>query len=192
QTSGIFRHVPVFVLPEFLNFGCTMVVAALRDAPTPDVLRHVLLPRPGEDFALALTGFSGYAAALFAADAWWVARGQRSGRMAPAAAAALTWMVPGSGHFLLGQRSKGLLTGAAVLIVFGLGLFFGGGHSVERSSYTLWWAGQALCGIGALFAALVTAPGRMTEFPESLDLGYVLATCAGLMNLMLMTDAFTI
>jgi hypothetical protein len=82
--------------------------------------------------------------------------------------------------------------GAAVAIVFALGLLFSLGHAVDRGIAPVWWIGQSLCGGGALFAALVTAPLQMTEFPEQLDLGTVLCTVAGLMNLVVMVDAFTV
>ncbi len=93
---------------------------------------------------------------------------------------------------VVGQRDKGLLVGAAVLLVFGFGLLVSHGHAVDRAIAPVWWIGQLLCGGGTLFAALVTAPLEMTTFPEYLDMGTVLCTVGGLMNLVVMIDAFTI
>jgi hypothetical protein len=193
SNEGLLRYFPVLLLPEFANFGCTMVVNGLRETAAPDALRHVLLPRPGEEWASMLTGFSGIVTALWASDAFFLARGRASRiRWSPAAVAAASWMLPGAGHWMAGQKSKGVVVGAAVLITFVAGLGMGMGHSVDRAFYTLWWAGQAFCGVGTLFASLVTAPMTMSEYPELLDLGYILCTVAGLMNLMVMTDAYAV
>ena len=40
----------------------------------------------------------------------------------PALCAGLSWLLPGLGHAKAGQKDKGLLVGAAVTIVFALGL----------------------------------------------------------------------
>jgi len=82
--------------------------------------------------------------------------------------------------------------GVAVAIVFALGLAFSHGHAVDRATYSVWWIGQNLFGGGSLFAALVTGPLRMEGAPPNLDLGVVLCTVAGLMNLVVMVDAYTV
>jgi TM2 domain-containing membrane protein YozV len=190
--TGITRYFPVLLLPEFANVGATVLAATLREADTPELARQMLLPRPGEHLGMMLTGFSGILAALFASDAFCIAGRRPAPRIAPSWAAGLSWMVPGLGHVLAGQRSKGFLLGAAVLSMFGFGLLVAEGHAVDRAAYPLWWAGQAFCGIGAVFTTLVTAPLQMQADVASLDLGIVLCTVAGLMNMMVMTDAFAV
>ena len=51
---------------------------------------------------------------------------------------------------------------------------------------------RATTGAGAVAAALVTGPMRVTSTPLELDLGVILCTVAGLMNLVVMCDAFTV
>ena len=106
--------------------------------------------------------------------------------------AALSWLLPGLGHARAGQRDKGIVMGLAVAIVFALGLVFSEGHGVDRANYSVWWIGQNLFGGGSLFAALVTGPMRSAGQIAELDLGIVLCTVAGLMNLVVMCDAFTV
>lgn len=190
--GGLFRYFPVLLLPEFANFGPTVLVASIREADTQELLRRVQLPRDGEDLAMLLTGFSGILSVLWACDAWWTAEQRRARGISPPVAAAVTWMLPGAGHLLAGQRGKGLLLGAAVLVMFVAGLAFGAGHSVDRAASPFWWAGQAFCGIGTVFATFVTAPTKMAAYPEMRDLGIILCTIAGLMNMMVMTDAYSV
>lgn len=186
------------LMPELLSLGPTVIASALRDVSTPELQRAVQLPVPGEHLGFLLAGMSGPVAALWMADAVWIATGERragptSGPSTmPSVAAAVSWLVPGLGHVLAGQRSKGLLLGAAVLAVFFGGVALGAGHSVDRGQFPVWWGGQLLCGGGTILASLTTAPLELTSLPTYLDLGVILCTMAGLMNVMVMTDAYTV
>ncbi len=49
----------------------------------------------------------------------------------PPLAALATWVVPGGGYWLLGQRGRALTVGLTVLLLFALGLLIGGVRSLE-------------------------------------------------------------
>lgn len=55
-------------------------------------------------------------------------------------------ILPGAGHFLLGERSRALAIAAGVLGLFFGGLFIGGIDSVDSREDRLWFIGQALVG----------------------------------------------
>lgn len=186
-------------LPELLNLPANALGALLAWDGTPSGERLWRLPRPLEHLGGFLTAASGLLAAFWSAAAHWDLRVRRdAGDDAPAPianpalCAGLSWLVPGLGHARAGQKDKGLLMGAAVLIVFAMGLLFSHGHAVDRATASVWWIGQNLCGGGSLFAALVTGPLRMEGAPANLDLGVILCTVAGLMNLVVMVDAYTV
>lgn len=189
--EGFLRYFPVLLQPEFVNLGCTTLVSFFRDVDAADA-RHILLPRSGEHLWMFVSGASGFAAAFWAADALWIAGGARRARATPMFAAVLSWIVPGSGHVLAGQKSKGILLGAVVLVTFALGLALGEGHSCDRAQMPFWWAGQSVCGGGVAFAALFTGPLKMESYPALLDLGVILCTIAGLMNAIVITDAWSV
>ena len=187
------------VLPEVLNLPANALGALLAWDGSPSGERLWRLTRPLEHIAGFLTGASGMLAAFWSAAGHWDLRVRRDGGDGttapvanPALCAALSWLVPGLGHARAGQKDKGVLVGAAVLLVFALGLLFSQGHAVDRAEYSVWWIGQNLCGGGSLFAALVTGPLRREGAPLDLDLGIVLCTVAGLMNLVVMVDAYTV
>ncbi|MEZ6037450.1 MAG: DUF6677 family protein [Planctomycetota bacterium] len=190
-------------LPEVLNLPASTIGAALAFDGSPSGLRLERLLTAGEHLGGWLTGASGMLAAFWAAQAHWQYRLRRDARPAegqplpqptahPALCAALSWLVPGLGHAKAGQKDKGVLMGLAVLAVFALGLLVSGGRAVDRADNAVWWIGQNLFGGGSLFASLVTAPMRGEGVPLDLDLGVVLCTVAGLMNLVVMVDAFTV
>lgn len=191
------------VLPEVLNLPAQILGSLLSYDGTATGLRLQRLPRDLEHIAGWVTAASGMLAAFWAAAGHWELRLRRDGQARdagaaprpaanPALCAGLSWLVPGLGHARAGQRDKGVVMGVAVTIVFALGLVFSSGHAVDRAQYGVWWIGQNLFGGGSLFAALVTGPMRSVETPIDLDLGIVLCTVAGLMNLVVMCDAFTV
>lgn len=197
--AAVFRFVPVNLLPEMLNLPAAAIGSTLAFTPGYEAERLWRLPRPGEDLPVWLTAASGMLAAFWAAAGRFQLRLRRDGGEAPprpvcdpGLAAGLSWLVPGLGHWRAGQRDKGVVMGLAVVAVFALGMVFSHGHAVDRAIAPVWWIGQHLFGGGSLFAALVTAPRPMTAFPSELGLGTVLCTVAGLMNLVVMIDAFTI
>jgi hypothetical protein len=210
--SGLTRELGRFglplTLPELLNLPGLLLGSWLSWESGFEAERMWRLPRQDivggfEHLGGFLTAASGMLAAFWAADATWTRRWRRDARddtrapvCNPALAAGVSWLLPGLGHWRAGQRDKGLLMGAAVAIVFALGLVFSQGHGMDRGLAPVWWMGQSLFGGGALFAALVTAPLEMASspggIPENLDLGTVLCTVAGLMNLVVMIDAFTV
>jgi hypothetical protein len=186
-------------LPELLNLPAHALGAIVAWDGSPEGERLWRLPRPMEGLFAFLTAASGMLAAFWSAAGHWDLRVRRDGGASapppvanPALCAGLSWIVPGLGHARAGQQDKGLLMGAAVLVVFAAGLVFSHGHAVDRAITDVWWIGQNLCGGGSLFAALVTGPLRMEAAPPNLDLGVVLCTVAGLMNLVVMVDAYTV
>jgi hypothetical protein len=189
----------VVTLPEIMNLPANAIGAILAWDGSPTGERLWRLPRSMEHLGGFLSGASGMLAAFWSAAGHWEMRRRRDGGndcpapiADPALCAGLSWLVPGLGHVRAGQKDKGMLLGAAVLIVFAMGLVFSHGHAVDRATASVWWIAQNLCGGGSLFAALVTGPLRMEAAPMHLDLGIVLCTVAGLMNLVVMVDAFTV
>jgi TM2 domain-containing membrane protein YozV len=187
-------------LPEILNLPALAIGGILSYASDFESMRAWYLPRPMEDLGGFLTAASGMLAAFWGADGIWSLRWRRDAKDGvtnapvcnPALAAGLSWLLPGAGHAIAGQRDKGVLMGNAVFVVFAVGMWCSDGHAVDRQIASVWWIGQALFGGGALFASLVTAPIEMTSSPDNLELGTNLCTVAGLMNLVVMIDAFTV
>lgn len=186
-------------LPELLNLPANALGALLSFDASPTGERLWRMPRTGEHIAGWLTAASGMLAAFWSASAHFELRRRRDGGFTPPVpvadpglCAGLSWLLPGLGHARAGQRDKGMLMGAAVVILYAMGLFFSAGHAVDRANASVWWIGQNLFGGGSLFAALVTGPWRMEEPVVQLDLGIVLCTVAGLMNLVVMVDAYTV
>lgn len=104
----------------------------------------------------------------------------------------VAWLVPGSGHFLLGKRARGLAFLAIVLTAFLLGIH------LEGNLYRI-VAGQPLsllATLGAMGAGLPYFVARLvagfTGDPAAtmFEYGSIFLLSAGLMNLLLVLDVW--
>ena len=119
------------------------------------------------------------------------ARPERS----PYLAAGLAWLIPGLGHFWLGRRSTGVAFAALVAATFLAGLSFQGRlYAVEAGQPLTILATFAVYGSGVLnlaARALSENPGG-TILATTYEYGCAYLLTAGLMNLLLLLDAWDI
>ena len=111
---------------------------------------------------------------------------------------ALSWLVPGGGHFLLGKRLRGALLCGCVMLSFTVGMLMRGylfewqtGDLFTTLIYCGGFIANLASGVPYLFA-------RWLGYSEPdmaghvIDYGTKFLVCAGLMNILAMVDAFEI
>jgi hypothetical protein len=112
-----------------------------------------------------------------------------------AVAVLLAWIFPGLGHAYLGRRRTALFYALIVTATFLLGLSFEGRlYTIERSQPLTILATFAVSGAGSLNLAarfLSNNPGG-TILSPTYEYGCAYLLTAGLMNLLLMLDAWDI
>ena len=117
------------------------------------------------------------------------------GKRSPLVAAALAWVFPGLGHLYLGKRRLALAYAAIVVTTFLLGLSFEGRlYTVEQGQPLTILATFAVHGAGLLpiaARALLDNPGG-SILSVTFEYGCSYLLTAGLMNLLLMLDAWDI
>jgi hypothetical protein len=110
-------------------------------------------------------------------------------------AAALAWVFPGLGHLYLGRRGRALAYAAIVVTMFLLGMSFEGRlYSVEQGQPLTILATFAVHGAGLLpigARALSGNPGG-SILSVTFEYGCAFLLTAGLMNLLLLLDAWDI
>ena len=108
----------------------------------------------------------------------------------------LAWLVPGSGHLLLGRIGRGLLLASVVYLLYFTGLLLGGHlyglHNVDESGLLAYVFGFCDLGTGLVYLmslwgniGLVDQASRATA-----EYGNVFIMIAGLLNYLLALDAF--
>ncbi|MEE2941379.1 MAG: DUF6677 family protein [Planctomycetota bacterium] len=154
------------------------------------------LPFPdGLHVGMMLTSAAGILNLLLAARAHFDARA-RSGAVIDGAArhpgtcALLGWLVPGLGHLAQGRVARGLVAFVLVVGLFALGTMLAEGTNLDRTRHFYYWAGQAFLGPIAFGAEIANGHSMMTERPEYADAGVMLASIAGMLNVMLLLDVY--
>lgn len=100
------------------------------------------------------------------------------------------WLVPGLGHVLQGRKARGLIAFVLVVGLFGLGTFLAEGVNLDRTRHFYYWAGQAFLGPVAFLTEMANGHSMMEVRPEYGDAGVMLASIAGMLNVMLMLDVY--
>ncbi|HTO77278.1 MAG TPA: DUF6677 family protein [Thermoanaerobaculia bacterium] len=112
-----------------------------------------------------------------------------------ATAVLLAWIVPGLGHFYLGRRRTGILFAIIVTVCFVLGLSFEGRlYTIEQGQPLTILATFAVYGAGILNLAARALSSNIggTVLAPTYEYGCAYILTAGLMNLLLMLDAWDI
>jgi hypothetical protein len=130
--------------------------------------------------------------------------GPKSKTAAPARASAdtgwlalvcgLAWLIPGSGHLLLGRRQKGLVFLIALPLMFAIGLWLQGRlFPLELSDPLVFLGAIANRGIGApFFVARMMDAGAGTVTALSYEYGNTFLMTSGLLNFLVVLDAFDV
>ncbi len=84
------------------------------------------------------------------------------------AAPVMAWLAPGLGHFIIGERARGLVLGLTIYLLFAGGLFMGGIRAINPEDQPIWTYTQFLSGWPMLIAnqlqkAAVAQVGDMTH-----------------------------
>lgn len=112
-----------------------------------------------------------------------------------AVAAALAWIFPGLGHFYLGRRKTAILFAVIVTVTFLLGLSFEGRlYTIDRTQPLSILATFAVAGAGVLnlAARFLSDNPSGTILAPTYEYGCAYLLTAGLMNLLLMLDAWDV
>jgi hypothetical protein len=110
-------------------------------------------------------------------------------------AIALAWIFPGLGHWYLGRRHKAVIFAVCIVGLFVTGLIFTHGRAVNYND-TLLFVGQSLSGFIAFIAGYagqqMALSGPPAVLPVRAEMGSLYTLIAGLLNLLVVVDAFMV
>ncbi|WP_432798656.1 DUF6677 family protein [Poriferisphaera sp. WC338] len=112
-----------------------------------------------------------------------------------------TWILPGLGHILIGEKKRGLILLISILFIWLLGLLVGGVSIFNRELYSPWFFGQILLSpsiiIWQIQEFLVSSPPDILPGPQNIfqpaygfpeTQALFLTTLAGLLNVLAIID----
>ena len=156
------------------------------------------VPRPfpgGIHLGVILTASAGILNLLLASSAHHEAR--RQGRASiegaapnPGLMVLAGWILPGAGHFMQGRKARAVAAFLCIASLFVLGTYLAEGSNLDRTRHFYYWAGQTFLGPMAFGAELIHGHPLMTATPAYADGGVVLASIAGMLNVMLLLDVY--
>jgi hypothetical protein len=136
--------------------------------------------------------------------------GDRTSRTnaSPPLVALVEWIVPGGGYWMIGQRTRALVVGVSILVLFMLGILISGIRVVEAPELSgsgsvgtkilnrPWFIGQVFMGPTAIASAWISdelahsARFRRIEAKARLaEIGTLYTAVAGMLNLLAMIDS---
>lgn len=114
------------------------------------------------------------------------------------------WLVPGSGYWLIGHRTRAIVVGLSVITLFVIGVLVagvavveppdlgGGGGFMGRILQKPWFLGQAMTGPLGLICAWI-GDGVANDYPAAKarlwEIGTLYTAVAGMLNLLAIIDA---
>jgi hypothetical protein len=106
----------------------------------------------------------------------------------------LSWLIPGAGHLLQGRRQKGLVFLIALPLMFAAGLWLQGRlFPLELSDPLVFLGAIADRGLGGPYVvARLMEAGSGTVTAASYEYGNTFLMTAGLLNFLVILDAFDI
>lgn len=115
-------------------------------------------------------------------------------RLSPVVAGLAAWVLPGFGHWLIGERGRGLILFVTLSLTYWTGVCIGGPtYTTDASENRLWFVAEL--GMGPQVLALFLAskdkartPEQMPVWPDS-EIALIYAGVAGLLNLLTIFDA---
>jgi len=102
---------------------------------------------------------------------------------------ALAWLVPGAGHFILGEKRRGLVIGVAVILTFLVGLYVGSIGVIDPVHARPWYAAQVMNSPIVMLLGRVSASGNYRVFGRANEIGQIYTSIAGLLNLLCIVNA---
>jgi hypothetical protein len=105
--------------------------------------------------------------------------------------AMLAWVIPGAGHWYIGERKRAIIYFVSITLAFFIGILIGGAMStVNLQTNTPWFFAEVFAGgYTSLSMILGHLPGAAASYGKTLDLATIYAGVAGLLNLLVIFDA---
>ncbi|MEE9394722.1 MAG: DUF6677 family protein [Planctomycetota bacterium] len=103
----------------------------------------------------------------------------------------LAWLVPGLGHFHLGEKKRGLWVGGLILLTFVAGMAIADFRNISPfDRHSIWGLAHLFGGLMAGIAALATGSLNIYRDNAAYHVGCLYSGVAALLNILAMIDAW--
>lgn len=105
---------------------------------------------------------------------------------------AISWVVPGGGYFILGEKKRAIIIFIAIVAIFTIGIYVGSIGVVDPVAQGLgilgrlnpWYLAQVLTSPAVFLIGNATAAGSYPVYGKPQEIGQLYTSIAGLLNLL--------
>lgn len=101
----------------------------------------------------------------------------------------LSWVVPGGGYFLLGEKKRGTIVLFTIVLTFCTGLYIGSIGVIDPVGSWGWYIAQIMAGPVVFIISSCTAGGGYPVYGRPCEYGQIYTSIAGLLNLLCVVNA---
>ena len=101
----------------------------------------------------------------------------------------LAWIIPGAGHFALGEKRRAFTIGITIVLTFLIGLYVGSVGVIDPIGAKPWYAAQLMNSPAVFFLGRIGATGNYPVYGRPNEIGQIFTSIAGLLNLLCIVNA---
>jgi hypothetical protein len=102
---------------------------------------------------------------------------------------ALAWLVPGAGHFALGERRRAIVIFVFIVLTFLVGVYVGSIGVIDPVHAKPWYVAQVMNSPLVMLLGRIGATGHYRVFGRANEIGQIYTSIAGLLNLLCIVNA---
>ena len=99
------------------------------------------------------------------------------------------WLVPGTGHLLLGDKRRAAVIGITIALTFLVGLYVGSVGVIDPIGAKPWYAAQLMNSPAIFFLGRLGVTGAYPVYGRPNEIGQIYTSIAGLLNLLCIVNA---
>ncbi len=121
--------------------------------------------------------------------AWFCLRAEKRQRIA----VVLAWLIPGGGHFYLGQKRRGIFLGSMVILVFLVGMVLADFRNIAPlTRHPIWGIAHLFGGLMTAIATAATSNLMIVRDSSYYHVGCLYSGIGALLNVLVAIDAYDI
>ena len=102
---------------------------------------------------------------------------------------ALAWLVPGAGHYALGEKKRAVIIFVAIILTFLVGVYVGSVGVIDPVHARPWYFAQMMNSPLVMILGRIGATGNYRVYGRAGEIGQIYTSIAGLLNLLCIVNA---
>jgi hypothetical protein len=102
---------------------------------------------------------------------------------------AMAWLIPGGGHYVLGEKRRAAVIFVALVLTFAVGVYVGSIGVVDPVRARPWYIAQVMSSPLVMLLGRIGGTGQYPVYGRAGEIGQIYTAIAGLLNLLCIVNA---